>query len=70
MDDLAALKAGHRRTWAAGDYGLVAEMILEAGKSIVAHTGIAAGDRVLDVACGTGNATIPAALRGRDCRMN
>jgi SAM-dependent methyltransferase len=60
---LKALKAQHRGMWALGDYGSVAkEVIPELGARLVAACGIRAGDRVLDVAAGTGNAAIPAAL--------
>jgi len=61
----AALKEKHRRLWASGDYPAVAtEVIAELGPVLVKAAGIAAGDRVLDVAAGSGNAAIPAALAG------
>lgn len=61
----AALKARHRAMWALGDYPAVAaEVIAALGEVIVDACGIAPGDRVLDVAAGSGNAAIPAALRG------
>src|ERR687885_1431041 len=50
--------------WAAGNLAAVAEKILEVGELIVARAGIEPGMDVLDVACGTGNATIPAARTG------
>jgi ubiquinone/menaquinone biosynthesis C-methylase UbiE len=60
-----ALKARHRAMWALGDYPAVAaEVIAALGDVIVDACGIAPGDRVLDVAAGSGNAAIPAALRG------
>ncbi|UYP20808.1 class I SAM-dependent methyltransferase [Rhodococcus sp. Z13] len=62
-----ALKAKHRIMWALGDYPAVAtEVIATLGPTLVDATGIAAGDRVLDVAAGSGNAAIPAALAGAD----
>ena len=54
-------EARTRASWAAGDYERIARRLTCAGESIVRHTAVAAGDRVLDVACGTGNATLPAA---------
>jgi ubiquinone/menaquinone biosynthesis C-methylase UbiE len=61
----AALKAKHRAMWAAGDYPeLVRDMLTELGPALVAASGIRPGERVLDVAAGTGNASIPAALAG------
>lgn len=60
-----ALKAKHRAVWALGDYPtLAAEIIPELGEVLVEAAGVTAGTRVLDVAAGSGNAAIPAALRG------
>jgi SAM-dependent methyltransferase len=60
-----ALKSKHRAMWALGDYAAVAtEVIHPLGPEIVAATGIGPGDRVLDVAAGSGNAAIPAARTG------
>lgn len=63
-DQVAALKQQHRATWAAGDYAAVAQRIWEVGARIVQRVGVAPGEDVLDVACGTGNAAIPAAQAG------
>lgn len=61
----SALKAKHRAMWAAGDYPeLVRDMLTELGPALVAASGVAAGERVLDVASGTGNTAIPAAQTG------
>ena len=60
-----ALKEKHRTMWALGDYPAVAsEVIPELGPALVAACRISAGDRVLDVGAGSGNAAIPAALTG------
>jgi SAM-dependent methyltransferase len=62
-----ALKARHRTMWALGDYPTVAtQLIPELGLVLVAEAGVRRGDRVLDVAAGTGNAAIPAARTGAD----
>jgi SAM-dependent methyltransferase len=62
-----ALKAKHRAMWALGDYSAVAaEIIPGLGAVVVEACGVGPGDRVLDVAAGTGNAAIPAALAGAD----
>jgi len=59
------LKARHRAMWASGDYpGMVETFLTPLGPRLVEACGIASGMRVLDVAAGTGNAAIPAALRG------
>jgi SAM-dependent methyltransferase len=60
-----ALKAKHRALWASGDYPAVAaELIAALGPELVRAVGVKAGDRVLDVAAGSGNAAIPAATAG------
>ncbi len=59
------LKARHRRMWASGDYpSMVDTWLTPLGPRLVEASGVGAGDRVLDVAAGTGNAAIPAAQRG------
>jgi SAM-dependent methyltransferase len=50
--------------WGSGNYAAVADRITDAGKVVVERGGVGAGMDVLDVACGTGNATIPAAKAG------
>jgi ubiquinone/menaquinone biosynthesis C-methylase UbiE len=63
--ELAKLKQGARSTWAAGDYGAVAQRQLwEVGERIVRRVGVLPGEDVLDIACGTGNAAIRAAQAG------
>lgn len=60
-----ALKTQHRAVWASGDYPTVAaEVIPSLGAVLVEASGVRRGDRVLDVAAGTGNVAIPAALAG------
>ena len=60
-----ALKAKHRGMWESGNYGAVAsDLIASLGEVIVEACDVTESDRVLDVAAGTGNAAIPAALRG------
>ncbi|WP_433065728.1 class I SAM-dependent methyltransferase [Dactylosporangium sp. CS-033363] len=61
------LKDKHRAIWASGDYAAVAaDIIPSLGPVLVEACGIGPGQRVLDVAAGTGNAAIPAALTGAD----
>lgn len=50
--------------WGAGDYAAVADRIAAVGEHAVEAAGVEPGLDVLDVACGAGNATIPAALTG------
>jgi SAM-dependent methyltransferase len=61
----ADLAAKHRALWASGDYPAVAaELIDDLGPQLVRACGIQPGQRVLDVAAGSGNAAIPAAAAG------
>ena len=59
------LAAKHRAMWASGDYPtIVADVVAPLGPLLIEATGIRAGDRVLDVAAGTGSVAIPAAQTG------
>jgi SAM-dependent methyltransferase len=59
------VKAKHRAMWALGDYpSVAAEVIPDLGAVLVRACGVGPGDRVLDVAAGSGNAAIPAAAAG------
>jgi SAM-dependent methyltransferase len=61
------LKKKHRAMWASGDYpSMVETFLLPLGPRLVEAAGIGPGQRVLDVAAGTGNASIPAAKAGAD----
>ena len=60
-----ALKARHRSMWAMGNYNAVATEVIPAlGPVLVEAAGVKAGDRVLDIAAGSGNASLPAARAG------
>jgi len=60
-----ALKQKQRAMWASGDYPALAdELLLELGAILVEACGITSRHRVLDVAAGSGNAAIPAAMMG------
>ncbi len=50
--------------WGSGNYAAVAEKISQAGEVVIERSGLEPGMDLLDVACGTGNATIPAAQAG------
>lgn len=61
------LKARHRTMWGLGNYPVVAsDVIADLGPVLVDAVGIASGQRVLDIAAGSGNVAIPAARRGAD----
>jgi SAM-dependent methyltransferase len=66
-DDDAALKARHRTMWASGDFPRIArETVSDVGPTLVEAAGVAPGDRVLDVAAGSGATSLPAARAGGD----
>ncbi len=59
------VKAKHEAIWTSGDYAAVArDVIPTLGPVLVDACQVERGDRVLDVAAGSGNAAIPAAQRG------
>ena len=64
IDALTDFKQGTRAMWAAGDYAGFAPLVAEVGERLVERVDVRPGDAVLDVACGTGNVAIPAALAG------
>jgi SAM-dependent methyltransferase len=61
--DFAAIKQRQQATWAAGDYAVVGTTLQLVGERICEAVDLRAGERVLDVAAGNGNATLAAARR-------
>ena len=61
---LDEFKTRQRVTWEDGDYSACTPYIADVGELVVTRAGISPGMRVLDVACGTGNAALPAARAG------
>jgi SAM-dependent methyltransferase len=59
-------KERQRAMWAAGDYATLSDHIRDVGEHLVERAGVEAGARVLDVACGAGNAAIAAAKAGAE----
>jgi ubiquinone/menaquinone biosynthesis C-methylase UbiE len=62
--DVSAIKEGQKAMWTAGDYGEVAQRIVSVGELVAERAGAGAGIELLDVATGTGNVSVPAALAG------
>ena len=65
---LDQIKQGMRAGWMAGDFGVVAKTIAGDGEAFVQRLGVEPGTRALDVACGTGNLTLPLARAGASVR--
>ena len=62
--ELETLKTKLKTTWMAGDFGLIAKSYETGAADFVHRLKLAPGSKVLDVACGTGNLSIPAAKTG------
>ncbi|WP_425342737.1 class I SAM-dependent methyltransferase [Piscinibacter koreensis] len=61
--DFAAVKARQKAAWASGDYAVVGTTLQIVGETLCEAADLRAGQRVLDVAAGNGNATLAAARR-------
>jgi SAM-dependent methyltransferase len=59
--DFAAIKKRQQATWAAGDYAVVGTTVQIVGERLCEAVDLRAGERVIDVAAGNGNATLAAA---------
>jgi SAM-dependent methyltransferase len=64
--DFAAIKQRQQATWASGDYAVVGTTLQIVGEMLAEAVDVRAGQRVLDVAAGNGNATLAAARRFAD----
>jgi SAM-dependent methyltransferase len=64
--DFAAVKQRQQATWASGDYAVVGTTLQIVGETLAEAVDVRAGERVLDVAAGNGNATLAAARRFAD----
>jgi ubiquinone/menaquinone biosynthesis C-methylase UbiE len=62
--DLSGLKSRQQKTWSSGDFAVVASRIVLVSELLADAADLRAGWRVLDVACGSGNATLAAARHG------
>lgn len=61
--DLAAIKGRQQAAWSAGDYAVIGTTLQIVGESLCEALDLRAGQSVLDVAAGNGNATLAAARR-------
>jgi SAM-dependent methyltransferase len=61
--DFDAIKQRQQATWASGDFAVIGVTLQIVGESLAEALDLRAGERVLDVAAGNGNATLAAARR-------
>jgi SAM-dependent methyltransferase len=61
--DLDVIKKRQQATWASGDYAVIGTTLQIVGELLAEAVDLRAGERVLDVAAGNGNATLAAGRR-------
>ena len=64
--DFEAIKTKQQGTWSSGDYAVIGTTLQITGEQLCESVDVSAGQRVLDVAAGNGNASLAAARRGCD----
>jgi ubiquinone/menaquinone biosynthesis C-methylase UbiE len=62
--DYTELRDKQQKVWSSGDYNKIAAITVPVSEHLVEHLGVAPGERVLDVATGTGHVALAAARRG------
>lgn len=63
--DFEAIKQAQQQVWSAGDFAMVATLTTIVGEELCEAVDVLPGERVLDVACGSGNGALAAARRAR-----
>jgi ubiquinone/menaquinone biosynthesis C-methylase UbiE len=63
LSNLDAIKHKQQATWASGDFAVIGTTLQIVGEQLAEAVDVRAGERVLDVAAGNGNATLAAARR-------
>jgi SAM-dependent methyltransferase len=61
--DLGAVRQAQQKTWSEGDFSMVAGIVVMVAENLVEAMDIVPDERVLDVACGSGNGALAAARR-------
>src|SRR6187549_4193952 len=63
LPDTSAIKARQQAMWASGDFAVIGTTLQIVGELVCEAADVRAGERVIDVAAGNGNATLAAARR-------
>ena len=61
--DYTTIKSRQQAIWSSGDYAIIGTTLQIVGETLCEAVDLCAGERVLDVAAGSGNATVAAARR-------
>jgi ubiquinone/menaquinone biosynthesis C-methylase UbiE len=61
--DFSAATQTQQQTWSKGDFAMVANVVFHDAETLAESLQILAGEKVIDVACGSGNAALAAARR-------
>jgi SAM-dependent methyltransferase len=64
--DYEAIKQRQQGAWSSGNYAVIGTTLQLVGEALCEAVDLAAGERVIDVAAGNGNAALAAARRGGD----
>ena len=62
-NDYTELRDKQQKVWSSGDYNKIAALTVPVSEHLVEHAGVMPGERVLDVATGTGHVALAAARR-------
>ncbi len=62
--EMETLKTKLHKVWTAGDFGQIAKSYETGARKFIERLNLQSGMRVLDVACGAGNLSLPAACAG------
>ena len=63
LTDYTELRDKQQKVWSSGDYNKIAALTVPVSEHLVDHVGVMPGERVLDVATGTGHVALAAARR-------
>jgi SAM-dependent methyltransferase len=63
MSDIDAIRQAQQATWSEGDFSMVAGLVMMVAEELVESLEIVPDERILDVACGSGNGALAAARR-------